>query len=65
MKSVLMSVCAICLLTGCTAKQNTGVTDLACIAFQPIDWSQKDTNDTVRQIREHNVVWETLCDRTD
>ena len=32
-----------------------------CLAFRPIAWSGADTEETVRQVREHNAVWEEAC----
>lgn len=46
------------ILTGCT----TGITDVSCIVFRPITYSLKnDTPETVRQAREHDSVWNSLC----
>lgn len=32
-----------------------------CLVFQPISWSKKDTEQTVREIKEHNAVFMALC----
>ena len=55
------------LLAGCQTTRTT-VTDRpetagnwACLAFQPIRWSSRDTKETLDQIAEHNAVWEALC----
>jgi hypothetical protein len=37
------------------------VNDVACRAFGPITWSPSDTDETLRQIREHNAAWTALC----
>jgi hypothetical protein len=34
---------------------------VACDAFAPITWSQLDSDDTLRQIHEHNAVYADLC----
>ena len=45
-----------------SGKTNTAATeDWACLAFQPIRWSSRDTKETLDQIAEHNAVWEALC----
>jgi hypothetical protein len=31
------------------------------MASQPIHWSQKDTPETVEQIKEHNAIGVKLC----
>lgn len=33
----------------------------ACLAFRPVSWSSRDTQETVGQIREHNAVWDAVC----
>lgn len=37
---------------------------IACAVYQPISWSEKDTNITLIQIKEHNAVWSRLCPQT-
>jgi len=32
-----------------------------CLAFEPIAWSGKDTQETIAGIIEHNAVWDALC----
>lgn len=54
------------LLTGCqtSATVETKPEDhavLACYAFEPIHWSSKDTPVTVKQISQHNAVWDAMC----
>ncbi len=34
---------------------------VACLAFQPIRWSSKDTLETQKQARGHNAVGVSLC----
>jgi hypothetical protein len=42
---------------------NPGVaTNTTCTAFAPIKWSRRDTNETIRAIKQHNAVWERECD---
>lgn len=49
------------LLTACQTTTPTSVTDTACLAFEPIRYSRKDTEETKRQIRGHNAAWDVLC----
>ena len=49
------------MLIGCRTTTPTAVTDTACLAFEPITYSSKDTPITYRQIREHNAAFRTLC----
>jgi hypothetical protein len=49
------------MLTGCQTTTPTAVTDTACLAFEPITYSRKDTPLTNRQIRQHNAAFRTLC----
>lgn len=34
---------------------------VACSAFEPIRWSNKDTNDTILQVKAHNAAWKAIC----
>jgi hypothetical protein len=40
---------------------SSGATSVACQAFEPIRWSQKDTDGTLSQVKEHNAVGKELC----
>jgi hypothetical protein len=38
------------------------VLDTACTAFKPINYSAlQDSEETKKQIRGHNAVWDKLC----
>jgi hypothetical protein len=37
------------------------VIDTSCEVFKTISWGDRDTRMTIDQIREHNVVWDRLC----
>jgi hypothetical protein len=44
------------MLTGCAT--TTSVTDaVACSAFEPIRCSKKNTDESIRQVKEHNAAW--------
>lgn len=51
------------MLAGCqtTAQTVLGVTDF-CDAAEPILYSSRDTEETKRQVREHNAVGVKICD---
>jgi hypothetical protein len=50
------------ILAGCATTTASVATDaVACSAFEPIRWSRKDTDETIRQAKEHNAVWAALC----
>ena len=50
------------ILPGCaTMTASVGTDAVACSAFEPIRWSKKDTDDTIRQIKKHNAAWNTIC----
>jgi len=50
------------ILTGCaTTTASVGTDAVACSAFEPIRWSNKDTEDTIRQAKEHNAAWVAVC----
>jgi hypothetical protein len=50
------------ILPGCaTTTDSVGTEAVACSAFEPIRWSSKDTDETIRQAKEHNAAWITIC----
>lgn len=50
------------ILPGCaTTTASVGTDSVACSAFEPIRWSSRDTDDTIRQAKEHNAAWAALC----
>ena len=44
-----------------TAMGFAGTDAFACAAFEPIRWSAKDTDRTIRQVKEHNAAWKAVC----
>jgi hypothetical protein len=52
------------ILTGCaTTTASVGSDVVACSAFEPIRWSKRDTDETIRQAKEHNAAWAAVCGR--
>lgn len=49
------------LLCGRSEAADRVVVDTVCEAFEPIRYSRTDTQETRRQIREHNAMWDALC----
>lgn len=50
------------ILAGCaTTTASVGIDPVACSAFEPIRWSKKDSDGTVRQIKQHNAAWLAVC----
>jgi hypothetical protein len=50
------------ILAGCATTTATVGTDaVACSAFEPIRWSRRDTDETIRAAKEHNAAWAALC----
>lgn len=47
-------------LAGCQTTPGGG-TDVACVSFNAITWSRKDTVETARQVRVHNATGSALC----
>ncbi len=63
-KRVMMLVPLMMLVAACqTTKTNTSETsrNVTCEAFQPIRYSRTDTEQTRRQIVQHNAVWDEIC----
>ena len=53
------------ILTSCAKMTGIGVPvrflDTSCEAFRPIEWSEDDTDETIRQAKAHNAAWGKLC----
>jgi hypothetical protein len=50
------------ILAGCvTTTASVGTDAIASSAFEPIRWSNKDTDDTIRRAKEHNAAWAVIC----
>ncbi len=35
-----------------------------CALFDPIRWSEGDTDNTERQVKVHNAIWKANCEET-
>lgn len=35
---------------------------VACNAFRPIDWSSRDTDETILAAKEHNAAYAEICE---
>jgi len=47
---------------GCATMTGTAATDaVACSAFEPITWSQSDTDETIKEVKSHNAAWSAIC----
>lgn len=51
------------LLASCGMTTVSGGTDTACGSFEPISWSQSDTDETIAQVKGHNAAWKAVCRR--
>jgi hypothetical protein len=61
MRAVLLPM-PLLILAGCaTMTASVGTDAVACSAFEPIRWSKKDTDDTIRQAKGHNAAWTAIC----
>jgi hypothetical protein len=50
------------ILAGCaTATASVGTDAVACSAFEPMQWSKKDTDETIRQVKQQNAAWAAIC----
>ena len=45
---------------GCWKTTDTAAID-ACIVWQPVSWSQKDTPRTIEEVKINNARWEGWC----
>jgi len=63
-------ICATILLTSCGTRTGSETEpalpppslSVACIVFEPITASSRDTTETLRAVAIHNRVWDSLCD---
>jgi hypothetical protein len=46
------------ILSACETIQSA---DSFCAVAKPIMWSSRDTDETIREVKEHNAVWARLC----
>lgn len=53
---------AISALAGC-AMAPLPASMVYCKIEKPISWSTKDTDQTIREVKEHNAVFSSLCKR--
>lgn len=62
---VLTLLSATLTLGGCATTTASGGTDapktVVCKVFQPISWSSKDTDETIKEVKAHNAVYLALC----
>lgn len=68
---LVLSPVMLATLTACATTTPFAVTDeeragdlaviVACTSFKPITYSRDDTVETVRQAREHNARWTSIC----
>lgn len=58
---------AILTLSACETMMGSGATEPAagadtfCTIAKPITWSASDTDQTIREVKEHNAVGRRLC----
>lgn len=57
--SVSLTACAT--TTGSSGPTEPPPKPTACAVFKPIYWSGKDSDETLKQVREHNAAWKALC----
>lgn len=36
-----------------------------CETYEPILWSQQDTDETIRQVKRENAKWKAICERSE
>ncbi|QBX37208.1 hypothetical protein E4M01_05150 [Brevundimonas sp. MF30-B] len=55
----ILSACAT--MTGSGAIEPIQGAATYCAVARPITWSSRDTDETIREVKEHNAVWSRLC----
>jgi hypothetical protein len=61
MRAALLPMPLLILAACATTTASVGTSAVACSAFEPIQWSKKDTDETIRQVKEHNAAWTAIC----
>lgn len=46
-------------LAGCARMTVSAGTE--CLRWEPIAWSVNDTDETIRQVKAHNAVYQSIC----
>ena len=60
---MLVGLAATQVLAACGTMTGSGGTSVPCGAFEPIRWSQADTDETIAQVKGHNAAWKAVCGR--
>jgi hypothetical protein len=63
MRAALLLMPLLILASCATTTASVGTDAVACSAFEPIRWSKNDTDETIRQVKEHNAAWAAICAR--
>lgn len=62
---LLMLIWLVALLVGCGTTTGSGGTRaasiVACRGFEPIRWSSRDTDETIRAVKGHNAAYRAVC----
>lgn len=58
--AMMMAIAAISALAGCATSPMPGAV-VYCQIEKPISWSKRDTDQTIREVKEHNAVHKALC----
>lgn len=57
----LIVTCAAISLGGCSINTPGLFARTYCSVDKPITWSQKDTDRTIAEVKEHNAVHDSIC----
>jgi hypothetical protein len=63
MRVALLPMPLLILAACATTTASVGTDAIACSAFEPIRWSERDTEETIRRVKGHNAAWAALCGR--
>jgi len=57
--AAMTAIVGISALAGCVPNMTAAY--VYCDVEKPISWSTKDTDQTIRDVKEHNAVYKSLC----
>lgn len=61
LRASLLTLLLLPILASCATTTASNATNSFCLAAKPIYWSAKDTDETIKEAKEHNAVGKKLC----
>lgn len=63
---IFATLTTLAILVGCKTPTTVETAEPACAIFVPISYDGgADTPDTIAEVREHNAVWDSVCNKDE